>query len=148
MLVVAALLAVRAQTLSNGVDGHHGSAAGGERYSKLDRFLHDRMGLGGNRSEPLALSTDRSLLSRTTTTAASVAVPEYEDGGDGDDDDDDDDDDEDDDDDRGHEEEEDDDDDEEEDEQLTRKTIRLRHWNSRWDDENGLHDRVSHILPY
>lgn len=132
VLTLTTLLAVRAQTLSNGVDGHYG-ATGGERYTKLDRFLHDRMGLGGNRSEQPTLTTDRwGLLSRMTT-AASVAVPEDEDdGGDdegGDDDDDDEDEDE-------NENEED-----EEDEELTRKAIRLRHWN-RWEEENALFDKV------
>lgn len=123
MLALATLLAVRARTLSNGVNGYYGTTAGGDRYAKLDRFLHDRMGLGGNRSEePPVLTTDRGLLSKTT--AASVAVPEDEDDGGGNDD---------------------DDDDEEEDEELTRKTIRLRHWN-RWEEENALYDKVMILL--
>lgn len=121
VLTLATLLAVRVQTLSNRVDGYYG-ATSGDRYTRLDRFLHDRMGLGGNQSEPPVLTTDRwVLLSRTTTTAANVPEDE-DDGGDGDDDDD-------------------DDDDEEEDEKLTRKTIRLRHWN-RWEEENALYDKV------
>lgn len=126
VLALAMLLAVRARTLSNGVGGYYGWT-GNDRYTKLDKFLHDRMGLGGNKSEPAALTAaDRGLWSRTAT-AASVAVPENEDDG-GDDDD--------------------DDDEEEEEPVLTREPIKLRHQNNRWDDENAVNDKVIIIHTY
>lgn len=99
VLALATLLAVGAQTLSyGGSDGRH-AASGVERYTKLDRFLHDRLGLAGvfgvggvgNRSSPPAPTTDRGLLSRTT---AAVPEDEDDDGADNEDGDDDDDDDE------------------------------------------------------
>lgn len=125
VLTLAALLAVRAQTLSNGVDGYYGASGGGGRYSKLDRFLYNRTGLGlANRSEPPVLTTDRGHLSRATTAAATVAVPE-----DWEDDD-----------------IEDDDDEEEEDEEVIPKLIRHKHnWN-RMEDENDLYNQVIIIL--
>lgn len=124
-----AVLLVRAQALSNGVDGYYGTTGGG-RYTKLDRFLNDRMGLGGNRSAPPALTTDRGLLTRTAATSA--AVPEDEDDGGGDDDDDNDD----------------------EDEELLsthhhhhhHQTVKLRHEANRWEEANDLpYDRVNTI---
>lgn len=102
VLALATLLAVGAQTLSyGGADGRH-AAAGVERYTKLDRFLHDRLGLAGvfggggvgNRSSPSAPTTDRGLLSRTTAASAAVPEDEDDDGADNEDGDDDDDDDE------------------------------------------------------
>lgn len=101
VLALATLLAVGAQTLSNGgADGRHASA-GVERYTKLDRFLQDRMGLAGvfgggvgNRSGPSAPTTDRGLLSRTAAASAAVPEDEDDDGADNEDDGDDDDDDE------------------------------------------------------
>jgi hypothetical protein len=120
VLALAALLAVGTQTLCQGVDGHYGST-GAYRYPRLDKFLHDRMGLD-NRS---ALTGDRSLLARTaisttttTTTVASVAAPEDEDYGGSDDE-----------------------DDEEEDEEMTLESIRLRHLNHR-ENDNDLFDKV------
>lgn len=124
VLTLATLLAVRAQTLSNGVDGYQGASGAGGRYSKLDRFLHDRTGLGlVNRSEPPALTTDRGHLSRATTAAAIVAVPEN----------------------REDDYIEDDDDDEEEEEEVI--PIRHRHNWYRTETENDLHNEVIIILP-
>uniref|UniRef100_A0A2S2NWL5 Platelet-derived growth factor (PDGF) family profile domain-containing protein n=1 Tax=Schizaphis graminum TaxID=13262 RepID=A0A2S2NWL5_SCHGA len=99
VLALATLLAVGAQTLSNGgANGRH-AAAGVERYTKLDRFLHDRMGLTsifgggvGNRSGLSAPTTDRGLLSRTPAASAAVPEDEDDDGADNEDDGDDDDD--------------------------------------------------------
>ncbi|XP_050441771.1 uncharacterized protein LOC126846430 [Adelges cooleyi] len=113
VLTLAALL-VRAQTLSNGVDGYY---ATNNRFSKLDKFLQDRMGLGGNRSQSPVLTTDRGLLMRSTT--ASTALPEDDDEGGEDND---------------------DDDDDEEDDELKHKVVRFRHWN-RSDGDNTLFDK-------
>lgn len=145
--VVAALLAVRVHC---GVqDGYYGG--GGVRFAKLDKFMHDRMGLAGDRpgeTTTVVTRTMGGLLSRTTTTAASIAASPAEeadddddDGGGGDvdediDDDNDDDDDSDDDDD-------DDDDDDGDDGRKTvgrRQPIRLRHSGRR--KQNDLYDQV------
>lgn len=128
VLALATLLAVGAQTLSiGGADGRQ-ATSGVERYSKLDRFLHDRMGLPGvfgggvgNRSGPPSPTTDRGLLSR-------AVAPEDEDDGnadneeDGDDDDDDDDDEP-----RDDDELRDDEQEDEEDEVTPEPFVRLRH---------------------
>lgn len=126
VFALATLLAVGAQTLSNsGADGRHASA-GVERYTKLDRFLHDRMGLAGvfgggvgNRSGPSAPTTDRGLLSRTAAASAAVPEDEDDDGADNEDDGDDDDD-------------EDDEEDlqDEKDEATPEPVVRLRHKNA------------------
>lgn len=124
VLALAALLAVGTHTLCQGVDGHYGTI-GSNRYTKLDKFLLDRMGLE-NRSGPPVLAGDRSgLLARTaisttttTTTVASVAAPEDEDYGGGDDE-----------------------DDEEEDEEMAHESIRLRHLKGR-ENDNDLFDKV------
>jgi len=126
VLALATLLAVGAQTLSNGgADGRHASS-GVERYTKLDRFLHDRMGLAsvfgggvGNRSGPSAPTTDRGLLSRTAAASAAVPEDEDDDGADNEDDGDDDDD-------------EDDEEDlqDEKDEVTPEPIVRLRHKNA------------------
>ncbi|VVC41797.1 Cystine-knot cytokine,PDGF/VEGF domain [Cinara cedri] len=117
VLALAMLLAVRARTLSNGTGGYYGWT-GGERFTKLDRFLQDRMGVGGSKSEPAASQTavDHGLWSRTAI-AASVAVPQDEDDG-----------------------AEDDDENDDEEEEEPRKPVKLRHWN-RWEEENTVNDR-------
>lgn len=102
VLALATLLAVGAQTLSYGGADGRPAAAGVDRYTKLDRFLQDRLGLAGvfggggvgNRSSPPAPTTDRGLLSRTTAASAAVPEDEDDDGTDNEDGDDDDDDDE------------------------------------------------------
>ncbi|XP_050524738.1 uncharacterized protein LOC126896201 isoform X2 [Daktulosphaira vitifoliae] len=121
VLTVLVLL-VRAQTFSNGVDGFFSA---NNRYAKLDKFLHDRIGLVGNRSKTLMLTTDRSFLIRTSTSTTEPLENNNESNDENDEDNDDDDD---------------DDDEEEEDDELTQKVVRLRHWN-RWDGDNTLFDK-------
>lgn len=122
VLALAALLAVGTRTLCQGVDGHYGTT-GGYRYPRLDKFLHDRMGLD-NRSGPPGLAARTAISTTTTTTVASVAAPEDEDYGGGDDE-----------------------DDEEEDEEMARESIRLRHLNRKENGDNDLFDKVI-IIPH